>query len=727
MKRLFGQIGLIYLSVLTVAFYLYSTVTLAVLLISSTIITVVGIIFAALKNKKSASVIVTGVTIFAAAVAIFLYQNYYFLPVADNYSDKEISFEGYIYDEITIADNYSIIPIQTEKIDGDEVRTKINLSVFADFEVEEFDVVEGKISVSSTTNNFYKSRGIFLTSTQDDEMQLQSTGEKHFSLYSYAISARKAMKKALGEMLSRDSAALSKAILLGDKYALSSEIRHDFNRIGTTFLIVVSGLHLSIVCGFLTFILRKLKVRRIFICITMIIAVIAFAAITGFPRSVIRAGIMVIITYCGNAIHRKKDSLNSLGFAALVLTVTNPFAVGDLGLLMSFSATMGIILWAKKIDSFICSKLRIDKIKCRRIKKVIKSITNLVAVSISASLWIIPINLVAFNKIYPLTVLFATITEPIACVILVLSLIAVLIHICPFIAIMANPIAFVLDFICSLHININSRFASIPFSTIITDKAYLYIWMIISIILVIIGYIIPKKKYYVAFAISVSAVTLSLGWSIDVLTDTHTTEITLYQSGYGLTISVEKDENISLLCCGGSSKNIDGIIDEFYSCGSEIDDVFIPNRVNYSSYLPMLKEEFEITNLFINEKFYAEIGSKGISIQNNTTFSAMLNTDTEDRIINVGNLTYQYLYINDETVLFVPHYGDIKKLPEEYRTADYIIADGVPYNAELLSCDKLIYTGRKNERFENNYETLSDISNEITVLSNDTLKIKTKR
>lgn len=724
MKRLFGQIGIIYLFVLTVAFYLYSTTTLTVLIVFSALLSALGIVFAVLKNKKFTPVIAAGITIFTATVSIFLYQNYCFEPIADNYSDKQISFYGYVYDEITVAEHYSIIPIQTEKIGGNDARTKVYLTVFSDFNIEEFDYVEGTINVSGADTNSLKSRGIFLTAVQDSETRLYYTGDKHFSLYSYAISARKTMKNALNDLLPKDSAALCKAILLGDKYALSSELRRDFNRTGTSFLIVVSGMHLSIVCGFITFILKKIRRKRLFICISEIITVIVFAAITGFSRSVIRAGIMVAIAYCGNVIHRKSDSLNSLGFAALTLTVTNPFAVGDLGMLMSFSATMGIILWSKKIDRFMCSCLRVYKIRFKYIRKPLKFFINLIAVSISASLWVIPITFIAFSKISPLTVLIATITEPIASVILILSLIAVLIQICPFIAVAAKPIAFILDFLCGLHLDINSRFASIPFSTIKSDKVYLYIWIFVSVVLVAIGYIIHAKKKYISFAIGISITALLLGWAIDVLTDTHPTETTIYQSGNGLIISIEKDDNISLLCCGGSGYYIDEVIDDFYSCDSEIDNVIIPNRVNYSSNLSILDKYFEINNVFINEKFLDEIGANGTAIENKTEFCIILNSDTKNSVINVGNITYQYLHISNKTILFVPRYGDIKKLPKEYRAADYIISDGVPYNADLLNCDKLIYTGKLNDRFENNFELLSEISEEITVLNNDILNIK---
>lgn len=73
-------------------------------------------------------------------------------------------------------------------------------------------------------------------------------------------------------------------------------------------------------------------------------------AVTGFAHSVVRAGIMMIIVSFASSNLRIADSLNNLGFAAIVLTAFNPYAVADIGMLLSFSATTGIILWSRPIE-----------------------------------------------------------------------------------------------------------------------------------------------------------------------------------------------------------------------------------------------------------------------------------------------------------------------------------------------------------------------------------------
>ena len=62
---------------------------------------------------------------------------------------------------------------------------------------------------------------------------------------------------------------------------------------------------------------------------------------------------MVIMFYLGKFFYAKSDSLNSLGFSVFFLTIFNPFAAGDLGLLLSVLSTLGIILFGARFEEKI--------------------------------------------------------------------------------------------------------------------------------------------------------------------------------------------------------------------------------------------------------------------------------------------------------------------------------------------------------------------------------------
>ena len=723
MKRLLGTIGLTYLTVSAAAFFLPETAVF--LLAAGLSAAVCGLILTVRKTEKGKTVLISGLSAVMALLCLFLYQNYIFQPVINNYSDKEIYFKGYICDEILIGGKTTVVPVQTEEIDGEKADVRINLTVYGYLDAEEFDCVEGRLFAAANKSKNLISKGFFLSASDGEGFELRSTGEKHSSLYSLAVKIRMKCKSALTKLLNRDSGALCKAILLGDKYGLRKTLKHDFERTGTSFLIVVSGMHLSVICGLIGFLLKRMRIPRIPGFVVLLIVVIGFAAVTGFPRSVIRAGIMVILAYGGDIVHRKNDSINSLGAAALIIALPNPFVVGDTGVLMSFSATLGIILWSQKIILCLGNALRVRSIKPRILRWTAEFLINLIAVSVSAALWVMPILTVFFGRIPLLVIAVSIITSPLAGVILVLSLIMVGLYFIPYISVLAKPTAVILNFLCGLHLNINSFFASVPFSSVRTEEPYFFVWLGVTFALIAIGYIIHAGKKYLIASILISAAVLGTGWSLRILTDTHPTEIYLKQSFRGLTAGVGKDGKLSLLCCGGNGRYSDSVIDELYAYSGVIDNTVIPNRINYSSYLTMLEEHFELKNTFVNEKFSAEIPEEAdFELPSDSRLSIRLNSDTVDELINIDDILYQYVKSGKHTLLFVPHYGDIEKLPEEYRTAEYVIMDYVSYNAELLSCRTLIYTGQQNKWYDKYAQLLEAISDEVVLLKNETYVFK---
>lgn len=721
MRRLFGTIGLTYLTVLTVAFYLYEPAVLWTLVGLAAVGTGIGAVLTLRNRLYGRSILAAGISIAAAVLSIFLYQNIVYQPTIEKYSDKEITFKGYLYDEVFLESNKLILPLQTEEINGEPASVKIEITVYGTADVLDFDCVEGRLTPETATYSRMLSDKCFFTAEQDARFELHRTGETHATPYQWAVAARKAVRKVFDRMLSRSSASMCRAIALGDQSTMSKSARHDFRRTGTSFLIVVSGMHLSVLTGLLYFFISKLKLPRLILCLLMIAIIVSFAAVTGFTHSVMRAGIMLSIAHCRGVIHRKNDSVNSLGIAALVLSIGNPFIVGDLGVLMSFSTTLGIVLWADKIHLWIDNTLRISRIRIRFIRRCLSWWTNLISVSVSAALWVTPIAMLFTERISTMVIPVSVITSPIASLILILSLPLTILYYVPFTLFLAKLVALGIHVLCSLLFSINSVFASLPFATVTTDKSYWYVWMAVTAALVLVGYLLSEKKRYIPLAVGISALTLLTGWSIATLTDSHPTEVYLSQSTRGLSIAVGKDDNLSLLACGGTGTYQERLLDKAYSYSDTADFVIIPNQQNYAAYDKMLREHLTISNLLLNGR--SDETADCYRLEKNETLTLRLNADTLDRVMNISGITFQYLTIGDRSLLFVPHYGDISKLPEEYRTADVVVMDYVSYHAELLDCQRLIYTGQLNKRYRKYADLLREIADEVEILNRNQLSI----
>ena len=141
--------------------------------------------------------------------------------------------------------------------------------------------------------------------------------------------------------------------------------------------------------------LQATRLRKKLCYLLTCASVVAFMALTGFSSSVMRAGIMLIVFYLGKFFYAKADSLNSLGIATLLLTIVNPFAAGDLGLLLSVSSTLGIILFEGYFEELF---KRLAK-KLKYGAKLVEKLAGSVAVTVSATLATMPVIMLSFGRV----------------------------------------------------------------------------------------------------------------------------------------------------------------------------------------------------------------------------------------------------------------------------------------------------------------------------------------
>ncbi len=725
MKRPLGLIGLVYLSILAVIFYLNSEIIFILIAISSVLMVATGTFLKFFRDKVNTGsyFITVGCTMFLACLSLILYSNYVYLPVADDYSERELNIQGYICEEAKAYENSCEYIISTDVVNGENKNIKIQLVSYKSLDVCEFDVVKAKIYAYKLDTPSLLSQNIFLSAYIDDRFSIEKTGDTHFSLYSYAVKIRKAMKNSLDLLLPDSYSSLCKAVLLGDKHALSLDVRDEIATTGTSFLIVVSGMHLSVVISFALFLLKKINLNRFILCISVCLVAVSFMAITGFTPSVIRSGVMLIIAYCATVMFRKADALNSLGIAGLVLTIFNPFSVGDIGMILSFTATMGIIMWESKISSYILNKIKINS-------SFIESAVNIISTSISASLWIIPIITLAFGKISPLVVLVCFLTETLISVVLVSAMIASILFLCPFISFMAYPFALVAGLASKLYLSIISYFAQIPFCSVSSDRIYFYIWIFATVSLVVVGYIIKAKGFYIKSVILFSLATLIIGWSVYSFIDGNSAELKVYSTENGVTATVENGDDIILLSCGGEMRDYKKISSDIERNHASLDFIIIPNQnKKYFSYLAHMITEFDSEQILVydiesekQECFYEYDGYSRTAFGNDLSFSINVNENVSNEICNVNGVTCQYVKIYDKTVLFLISGTDINEIPEKYRSADYLIIDKLPDNYNLLNCDTVIYSG--DEKYDKeDYNTIKEISDNIKLTYEDTVTV----
>lgn len=728
MKRLFGLIGFTFLFVLSAVFYSgFNEIVFAIIGSLGVLSVAIGIFLIISKKNKSfgKSLCAFAFAVIFSALYIIGYSEYINNTVINNYSNKEITASGYICDEIITTDSSCSFVIKTDKINGQPSDAKIQIISYTNVDAEPFEKVNFTAHTYKNNVNSQVSHGIFLKAYSYDGFKIDATGEKATTFYSFAVSIRRAMKNSLDMLLPEDYSTLCRAVLLGEKTALDSSVKDDFSLTGTSFLIVVSGMHLVIITSFVLLLVRKLTKNRFLITGFTTFTVIAFMAVTGFAHSVVRAGIMMIIVSFASSNLRIADSLNNLGFAAIVLTAFNPYAVADIGMLLSFTATTGIILWSRPIER---SVLRFFHYKNKRkdgivgtivyyIKNFFKICVNMLSVSISAFLWILPITAVAFNRISPTVILVSLLCEPFVSALLVCSLLCSVLYICPFISFFAYPFALVSGLCSKAILWLVSTFSQLPFSTIKTHSLYWFVWIGVSILLAIGGLFVINRKFYVRISVLLSASVLVIGASLNVLLTADNAEMKIFSVGNGVFATVNCSENTSVISCGGGKSYADDVTTDLAEYYFAIDYLIILNQNNkYSALEPFTVTKFDLNNILVYDSdiekqklLNAFDGNSRQTFGGNQHFTLNLSDTVTDEIICADKTMFQYIKGKSATVLFVPTDADITNLPENYRNPDYLLIDSVPENADLISCKTVIFSGTEKQ-LQKRYDSIKEIS-----------------
>jgi len=154
--------------------------------------------------------------------------------------------------------------------------------------------------------------------------------------------------------------ALVSALVLGERSGLDAETTNAFSSTGISHILSVSGLHVAVLYGVLSFLLGVLDPKsrlNVFRQLILIGFLIFYAFITGLSPSVCRSVFMFSMLAFGKCLNRKSLSINTVLFSAWVLLLINPGFIFDLGFQLSYLAVVSLIvlyplvldLWKPKI------------------------------------------------------------------------------------------------------------------------------------------------------------------------------------------------------------------------------------------------------------------------------------------------------------------------------------------------------------------------------------------
>lgn len=156
---------------------------------------------------------------------------------------------------------------------------------------------------------------------------------------------QKRLSTSLRGEMNEDAGGVLAAMTVGDRNHLSSALRSAYRGAGLSHVLVVSGMHVSILCGDVFGRRRRersYRSRRVKALFTAFLALL-LAGVTGFTPSVCRAAVAVWVSALGVWVYGASDALTSLAAAGILMTARNSYAVCDIGFELSFAAVVGTV------------------------------------------------------------------------------------------------------------------------------------------------------------------------------------------------------------------------------------------------------------------------------------------------------------------------------------------------------------------------------------------------
>ncbi len=184
---------------------------------------------------------------------------------------------------------------------------------------------------------YYAGKGISYTLYAD---QVNHVGGMVHPVKEQLLQLQKRIGQIYETVLKEPEDGILKAMVLGDKTELDSEVQKLYQQNGISHVLAISGLHISLIGMGLYKMLKRITGYRLISAIPTMALLMAYGWMTGGSLSSVRAVGMCAIAILADLVGRTYDMLTAMGVMLLVIARTNPLAVKQSAFLLSFGAVL---------------------------------------------------------------------------------------------------------------------------------------------------------------------------------------------------------------------------------------------------------------------------------------------------------------------------------------------------------------------------------------------------
>lgn len=383
--------------------------------------------------------------------------------VVQTYAGKTAAITAYVTESRDLSGT-CLVTAQITQIDG-KASDRFEISLFLDDEYMEIgDGFSATVVFGDRLNPYSKDA----VSIQAKLEKLQNVSRGKYVFLVWAYRARAYLSHTVTGQLPGVTGEIAAAVITGDKTLVPTSLNIAFQRAGVSHILVVSGLHITLILGLLYGIFDRLRLHR-FLSFGVLLGIIAACILFyGGTPSVLRACIMCLAVYSGRLLQRRADPPTSLGFAAIIILLINPRAIVDPSFLLSFGCCLALTSINPFVEHWIKNKWPGTGI----LHTVLRTVLCALALPITISVTTLPV-LIMFGMPVSLVSPFANIAIVWATSFL---LVAAFLMCVPF-GLFTGFFGLIAGLCAKLTIVLSQFFASFAVASVGTSAPYLKVWL----------------------------------------------------------------------------------------------------------------------------------------------------------------------------------------------------------------------------------------------------------
>ncbi|URZ01166.1 ComEC/Rec2 family competence protein [Clostridium felsineum] len=140
--------------------------------------------------------------------------------------------------------------------------------------------------------------------------------------------------------IGKDRAGIIMSLCFGDTSNLSQKDKNELKKLGIIHAVSVSGMHMAVIYEIL---------EKTFGLASAMVVSLIYVIFTGCLPATMRAFFMIFILKISIKVYKNYDSMSSLALSGILLLIFSPYYIFNIGAVLSYLATLGIMLYYRKI------------------------------------------------------------------------------------------------------------------------------------------------------------------------------------------------------------------------------------------------------------------------------------------------------------------------------------------------------------------------------------------